>query len=258
DRRAQCLGAVPSAADSARGGRNAPSDDRGGERRRGRDPLGGPADHGEDRGGGGGRASRRGSRRGSRSGDRSRSRAGRRPDHRTGHDDGPPGPRRPAPHRVAFPRRAPVLTGRVRSGARAMSTLTTTTIARFDYRLRIAASLLRAAPRAEHLLVGGMALASAAAAWPFAGALYPAVAIPALLALAALIRHHLDGLDARRDALSAAGAEPADALVIQIAGPLGATGAGAVVGIGACVASGRPPAHALLPLAIGLVAALLI
>ena len=139
-----------------------------------------------------------------------------------------------------------------------MSTLTTTTIARFDYRLRIAASLLRAARRAEHLLVGGMALASAAAAWPFAGALYPAVAIPALLALAALIRHHLDGLDARRDALSAAGAEPADALVIQIAGPLGATGAGAVVGIGACVASGRPPAHALLPLAIGLVAALLI
>lgn len=139
-----------------------------------------------------------------------------------------------------------------------MSTLTTTTIARFDYRLRIAASLLRAAPRAEHLLVGGMALASAAAAWPFAGALYPAVAIPALLVLAALIRHHLDGLDARRDALTAAGAEPADALVIQIAGPLGATSAGAVVGIGARIALGRPPAHALLPLAIGLVAALLI
>lgn len=139
-----------------------------------------------------------------------------------------------------------------------MSTLTTTTIARFDYRLRIAASLLRAAPRAEHLLVGGMALASAAAAWPFAGVLYPAVAIPALLALAALIRHHLDGLDARREALTAAGAEPADSLVIQVAGPLGATCAGTVVGIGAFVALGRPPAHAFLPLAVGLMAALLI
>ncbi|MEZ0108368.1 hypothetical protein ABH920_002366 [Catenulispora sp. EB89] len=139
-----------------------------------------------------------------------------------------------------------------------MSALTTTPIARFDYRLRIAAALLRAAPRAEHLLVGGMALASAAAAWPFAGALYPAVAIPALLALAALIRHHLDGLDARRDALTAAGADPADTLVIQVAGPLGATCAGTVLGIGASVAVGRPPAHALLPLAVGLVAALLI
>lgn len=139
-----------------------------------------------------------------------------------------------------------------------MSTLTTATIARFDCRLRIAASLLRAAPRAEHLLVGAMALASAAAAWPFAGALYPAVAIPALLALAALIRHHLDGLDARREALTAAGAEPADSLVIQVAGPLGATGAGAVVGIGACAALVRPPTHALVPLAVGLIAALLI
>jgi hypothetical protein len=139
-----------------------------------------------------------------------------------------------------------------------MSTLTTTTIARFDCRLRIAASLLRAAPRAEHLLIAGMALASAAAAWPFAGALYPAVAIPALLALAALIRHHLDGLDARREALIAAGAEPADSLVIQVAGPLGATCAGAVVGIGACAALGRPSAHALVPLAVGLIAALLI
>ena len=130
-------------------------------------------------------------------------------------------------------------------GGGAMSTLTSTPIARLDYRLRVAATLLRAAPRAEHFLVGGMALASAAAAWPFAGALYPAVAIPALLALAALIRHHLDGLDARREALTAAGADPADALVIQVAGPLGATCAGAVVGIGACVALGRPPAHAL-------------
>jgi hypothetical protein len=139
-----------------------------------------------------------------------------------------------------------------------MSALTTTTIARFDYRLRIAADLLRAAPRAEHLLVGGMAAASAAAAWPFAGTLYPAVAIPALLALAALIRHHLDGLDARRDALAAAGAEPADALVIQVAGPLAATGTGALAGIGACLALGRPPAHVLLPIAVGLVAALVL
>ena len=139
-----------------------------------------------------------------------------------------------------------------------MSALITTPIARFDYRLRIAAALLRAAPRAEHLLVGGMALASAAAAWPFAGALYPAVAIPALLALAALIRHHLDSLGARREALTAAGADSADTLVIQVAGPLGATCAGAVLGIGASIAVGRPPAHALLPLAVGLVAALLI
>lgn len=138
-----------------------------------------------------------------------------------------------------------------------MSTLISTPIARFDYRLRIAASLLRAAPRAEHLLVGGMALTSAAAAWPFAGALYPAVAIPALLALAALIRHHLDGLGARREALAAAGAEPADALVIQLAGPLGATCVGAFAGTSAGVAIGRPPTHALLPLAVGLVTALL-
>jgi hypothetical protein len=139
-----------------------------------------------------------------------------------------------------------------------MSALSTTPITRFDYRLRVAAALLRAAPRAEHLIVAGMALASAAASWPFAGALYPAVAIPALLALAALIRHHLDGLDARRDALTAAGADPADTLVIQVAGPLGATCAGTVVGIGASIALGRPSAHALLPLAVGLIAALLI
>ena len=142
-----------------------------------------------------------------------------------------------------------------------MSTLTTTPttpITRFDYRLRIAAALLRAAPRAEHLIVGGMALTATAAAWPFAGTLYPAVAIPALLALAALIRHHLDGLDVRREALTAAGADPADTLVIQVAGPLGAACAGTVVGIGASVALGRPSAHALLPLAVGLIAALLI
>ena len=139
-----------------------------------------------------------------------------------------------------------------------MSTLTTTPIARFDNRLRIAASLLRAAPRTEHLLVGAMGLASAAAAWPFAGALYPAVAIPALLALAALIRYHLDGLGARREALTAAGAKPADALVIQVAGPIGAAWAGAVVGFGASLALGRPSAHALVPIAVGLVAALLV
>ncbi|WP_194925043.1 hypothetical protein [Catenulispora pinisilvae] len=142
-----------------------------------------------------------------------------------------------------------------------MSTLTsvsTTPLARFDYRLRVAAALLRAAPRAEHVLVGAMAVASAAAAWPFAGPLYPAVAIPALLALAALIRHHLDGLDARRDALTAAGADPADTLVIQIAGPLAATGVGAVLGGAAATALGRPSAPAFLPLIIALVAALLI
>ena len=139
-----------------------------------------------------------------------------------------------------------------------MSALITAPIARFDYRLRIAAALLRAAPRAEHLVVGGMAVASTAAAWPFGGALYPAVAIPALLALAALIRHHLDGLDARREALAAAGADPADSLVIQVAGPLGATCAGAMAGLGACVALGRPSVHAFAPIAVGLIAALLI
>ena len=140
----------------------------------------------------------------------------------------------------------------------ALTTESTTPITRFDYRLRIAATLLRAARRAEHLLVAGMALASTAAAWPFAGTLYPAVAVPALLALAALIRHHLDGLDARREALTAAGAEPADTLVIQVAGPLGATCAGTVVGILASIALGRPPAHALLSVAVGLIAALVI
>ena len=97
-----------------------------------------------------------------------------------------------------------------------MSALITEPIARFDNRLRIAASLLRAAPRAEHFLVGGMALASAAAAWPVAGASHPAVAIPALLVLAALIRHQLDGLDARRDALTAAGADPADTSLFHL------------------------------------------
>lgn len=139
-----------------------------------------------------------------------------------------------------------------------MSTLITAPIARFDYRLRVAADLLRAAPRAEHLIVGGMTLASAAAAWPFAGALHPAVAIPALLALAALIRHDLDGLDARREALTAAGADPADTLVIQVAGPLGATCAGAVAGLGASMVTGRPASHAVIPIAVGLIAALLI
>lgn len=139
-----------------------------------------------------------------------------------------------------------------------MSTLITAPIARFDNRVRLAATLLRAAPRIEHLVVGAMILASAAAAWPFAGALFPAVAIPALLALAALMRHHLDGLGARRDALTAAGADPADTLVIQLAGPLGATGAGAVAGLGAAVGTGRPASHAAVPIAVGLLAAFLV
>jgi hypothetical protein len=139
-----------------------------------------------------------------------------------------------------------------------MSTLITAQIARFDYRVRVAAILLRGAPRSEHILVAGMALASVAAGWPFGGALYPVVAIPALLALVAMIRHHLDGLDARRDALTAAGAKPADTLVIQVSGPLGATCVGAVVGLGASVGLGRFPVQALVPLAAGLVAAFLI
>lgn len=130
--------------------------------------------------------------------------------------------------------------------------------ARLDYRVRVAATLLRSAPRREHMVIAGMALASAAAAWPFGGALYPAVAIPASLVLAALIRHHLDGLDARRDALAAAGANPADALVIQLTGPLGAASAGAAAGIFAAVVLGHGPAHAVAPLAVGLIAALVI
>jgi hypothetical protein len=137
-----------------------------------------------------------------------------------------------------------------------MSTPLADPLARFDYRLRIAAALLRSAPRREHLVVVGMVLTSAAAAWPVDGALYPMVAIPALLALAALIRHHLDGLDARRDALTAAGANAADTLVIQSAGPLAATGIGALAGIVAAVALLRFPTHALAPLAVGALAAL--
>jgi len=139
-----------------------------------------------------------------------------------------------------------------------MSTLFAAPLARLDYRVRIAASLLRAAPRAEHLTVIGMALTSLAAAWPFEGAAYPLVAIPALLALAALIRYHLDGLDVRRDALAAAGANAADSLVIQVAGPFAAISVGAFVGLVAAVALGGSPAHALGPLAAGVVAALLI
>ncbi|MFL6117247.1 MAG: hypothetical protein ACJ786_38725 [Catenulispora sp.] len=131
-------------------------------------------------------------------------------------------------------------------------------ITRLDYRVRVAATLFRSAPRREHLVIAGMALTSAAAAWPFGGALYPAVAVPALLALAALIRHHLDGLDARREALVAAGANPADTLVIQTTGPLGAASAGAFAGSFAAVVLGRAPTHAVAPLAISLVAALLI
>ncbi|NUP47490.1 MAG: hypothetical protein HOW97_09275, partial [Catenulispora sp.] len=125
-----------------------------------------------------------------------------------------------------------------------MSTHFVAPIARLDCRVRIAAALLRSAPRGEHLVVAGMVLTSVAAAWPLSG---PPVVIPALLALAALIRHHLDGLDARRDALTAAGADPADTLVIQSAGPLGATGLGALVGGVAALGLGRPVTHALAP-----------
>ncbi|GAA1952895.1 hypothetical protein [Catenulispora subtropica] len=139
-----------------------------------------------------------------------------------------------------------------------MSTPSATPIARFDSRVRIAAALLRSAPRGEHLAVAGIALTSAAAAWPFGGALYPLIALPALLASAALVRHHLDGLGARRDALAAAGANAADTLVIQITGPLGAVAVGALAGIAAAVATGRPATPALVPLAVGTAAALVI
>ena len=135
-----------------------------------------------------------------------------------------------------------------------MSTQFAAPIARFDYRVRIAAALLRSAPRCERLVVVGMVLTAAAAAWPLGG---PPVAVPALLALAALIRHHLDGLEGRRDALTAVGANSSDTRVISSAGPLGATGLGALAGIVASIAVGRPATHALVPLAVG-VAALLI
>ncbi|MFD0637756.1 hypothetical protein ACFQ9X_45600 [Catenulispora yoronensis] len=136
-----------------------------------------------------------------------------------------------------------------------MSMPSVTPITRFDYRVRIAATLLRAAPRREHLVVGGMVVTSAAAAWPLGGAL---VMVPALLALAALIRHHLDGLDARREALAAAGARRADTAVIQAAGPLCATGLGALVGIVGSAALGRTGTQALAPVVMGIVAALVV
>ncbi|NUR63003.1 MAG: hypothetical protein HOV87_30760 [Catenulispora sp.] len=136
-----------------------------------------------------------------------------------------------------------------------MSTQFATPIARLDYRVRIAAALLRSAPLGERLAVVGTVLMSAAAAWPLGG---PLVVVPALLALAALIRHHLDGLEGRRDALEAAGANPADTRVISSAGPLGATGLGALVGIVAAIVLGRSLTHALAPLAVGIVATLLI
>ena len=131
---------------------------------------------------------------------------------------------------------------------------------RLDRRVRVAATLLRAAPRAERRVVAGMALTSTAAAFPIAGAWYPLVAVPALLGLAALIRHHLDGLDGRREALAAAGAGPADILVIQIVPAVAAAGLGVLIGFAATVGRGRfvPTAYTLAPLAAALVAALLI
>jgi hypothetical protein len=121
--------------------------------------------------------------------------------------------------------------------------------------VRIAAVLLRSASRGEHLMTAGMVLMAAAAAWPVSE---PLVGVPALLALAALIRHHLDSLEDRRDALAAAGANPADTRVISSAGPLAATGLGTLLGTIAAIVLGRPATQALAPLAVGVIAALLV
>jgi hypothetical protein len=119
-------------------------------------------------------------------------------------------------------------------------------LARLDRRVRVAAGLLAAAPRAEQALISAMAGTAALAAWPLGADVYAFAAIPAVLLLAALIRFHTDRLGARREALAAAGAGPGDLAVIQAAGPLGGTGAGALTGAIAALATGNPQAVAYL------------
>jgi len=133
-------------------------------------------------------------------------------------------------------------------------------LARLDCRIRVAATLLRAAPRSEQSLVAAMAGAAAVAAWPSPDDVYAFVAVPAVLLLAALVRFHTDRHVGRREALAAAGAKPADLTVIQAAGPLGGTVVGTVAGAVAALATGNPQAvaHGLLPLAVGVIAALML
>jgi hypothetical protein len=130
-------------------------------------------------------------------------------------------------------------------------------IARLDCRIRVAATLLRAAPRSEQSLVAAMAAVAAVAAWPLPDDVHLFVAVPAVLLLAALIRFHTDRHVPRREALAAAGAKPADLTVIQAAGPLGGTVVGTVAGALAALVTGNPQAvvHGLLPLAVGVIAA---
>jgi hypothetical protein len=130
-------------------------------------------------------------------------------------------------------------------------------LARLDCQIRIALRLLRGATHREHLVLTAMAAAATAIAWPFPGTVHALVAIPGVLLLTALIRLHEDGLTERRNALTCAGADPADATVITAIGPIAAAVAGSVVGAVAAVAAGHPTAvatHAALPLLAGTIA----
>lgn len=131
--------------------------------------------------------------------------------------------------------------------------------ARLACRVRVAAALLVAAPRAEQALVAAMVVVAASASWPFGRGPHPFVAVPASLLLAALVRFHTDRLGGRRSALAAAGAVPRDLVVIQAAGPLGAATAGALIGTVAAFGVGHPTGgeDALLPLGSAVLAVLL-
>jgi hypothetical protein len=140
------------------------------------------------------------------------------------------------------------------------SDLRPSALAHLDARVGIGLMLLRAAAPRERGLALAMAVAAAVAAAPLPVEAYAIAAVPALLALAALIRYHADGLDARREALASAGARPADQAVIQATAPMAATGAGALLGIVAALATGQPWAvlYAPLPLAVAALATFLL
>jgi hypothetical protein len=135
-----------------------------------------------------------------------------------------------------------------------------TALSRLDCRVRLALRLLRAGRRSELAIVSAMTFAALAAAWPVAGDVYSFVAIPSAFLLAALIRLHADGLDNRRLALEAAGANPQDTAVITAVTPLAAAATGSIGGAIAAIAADQPQAtpHALLPLLIGAIATLVL
>jgi hypothetical protein len=143
---------------------------------------------------------------------------------------------------------------------RTSSDLRPSTPAHLDARVGIGLMLLRAAAPREQGLALAMAAVAAVAAAPLPVEVYAIAAVPALLALAALIRYHADGLDARREALAWAGARPGDQAVIQATAPMAAAAAGALLGIVAAVATGRPWAvlYAPLPLAVAALATFLL